>query len=99
MLQNINTKQMERISIIKKWLERQDLQLLETAMQSQQGACNEEEGLLVILNNTFRPKINETIKSQQFCQLVRQHNESEDERRVDGQAKNSSHRMQLQRSK
>ena len=48
-------------------------------MQAENETCNEEEGLFEILNNKFRPQYSETIKSPQFCKLVRQHNASAEE--------------------
>ena len=52
---------------------------LETIMQIEQEACNEEEGLFEKLNNNFSPQYNETIRSLQFCKLVRQYDESTEE--------------------
>ena len=49
MLQKFNISQTERVSFIKNWLGRQGLQLLETLMQAEQEACNEEGGLFEIL--------------------------------------------------
>ena len=45
-------------------------------MQAEQEACNDEEGLL---HQVTGLRCNTTIKSLQFCKLVRQHNESADE--------------------
>ena len=42
MLQNINISQTEIVSVIKKWLGGQGLQLLESLTQMEQEACNEE---------------------------------------------------------
>ena len=50
MLQNFNISQTKRVSIKKNWLGRQGLQLLETLIQGDQEACNDEEGLFKILN-------------------------------------------------
>ena len=57
-----NTDEKEEVPIIKNWLGRQGLQLLETLMQAEQEVCNEEECLFEILNNKFRLQYNETIK-------------------------------------
>ena len=43
MLQNFNISQMERVSIIKIWLGRQGLQLLETLTQAEHETCNNEK--------------------------------------------------------
>ena len=45
-------------------------------MQGEQEAHNDEEGLFKILNKKFKLQHNETIKSLQFHNLVRWHNES-----------------------
>ena len=47
-------------------------------MQAEQEACN--KGLFEILNDKFRLQYNEAIKLLQFYKLVRQHNESTEER-------------------
>ena len=78
MLQNFNLSQMERVSIIRNWLGRQGLQLLETLKQAKQETCN-DEGLFKTPNRKFKLQYNETIKSLQFLILVRQHNESMEE--------------------
>ena len=52
MLQNLNVSQMERVSIIKNWLGKQGLQLLDTLIQAEQEACNDEEGMFEILNKS-----------------------------------------------
>ena len=61
-LQNVNTSQMERVSIIRNWLSQQSLQILETTAQGEQEAYN-EEGLFKVLNKKFKPQYNETIKT------------------------------------
>ena len=71
MLQNFDRKQTERVSIIKNWLGRQGLQLLETLTQAEKEACNEKEDLYKILNKKFMPRYIENIKSLQFHNLVR----------------------------
>ena len=76
MLQNFNISQQERVSIIKNWLGRQGLQLLETLIQTKREACYDEEGLFEILNTMLRPQYNEKIKSLQFHSLARYYNES-----------------------
>ena len=42
-------------------------------------ACNDDKDLFKILNRKFKPQYNETIKSLQFCNLVRQKNENMEE--------------------
>ena len=54
MLQNVNISQTKRVSATENWLGRQGLQVLKTLLQVGQEACNEEEGLIEILNNKFR---------------------------------------------
>ena len=48
--------------IIKNWLGRQGLQLLESVTQAVQEICNTEGGLSELFNNKFKPQYNETIK-------------------------------------
>ena len=55
--------------IIQNWLDRQGLQLLESLTQTEQEACNTEEGLFEKLSNKFTPQYNETIKSLKFHKL------------------------------
>ena len=80
MLQNLNLGQTERVSVIKNWLGREDLQLTATLItQEEQEACNDEKGLFKTLNTKIKPQYNETIKYLQFSKLVRQSNESAEE--------------------
>ena len=65
MLQNYRISQAERVPIIKNWLGRQGLQLLELFTQAEQEVCNAEEGLIETLNNKFKPQYNETVNSIQ----------------------------------
>ena len=58
--------QAEQLAIIIKWLGRKGLQYLETLTETEQEKCNTLEGLFATLNNKFKPKYNETIKSLQF---------------------------------
>ena len=46
--------------------------------QAEQERCNTMEGLFTILNK-FKLQYNETMKSLQFCKLVRHPNENADE--------------------
>ena len=62
MFQNYNINQSERVPIIKNWLGRQGLQLLETLTQAAEEACHDEEGLFGTLGYRFKPQNNETIK-------------------------------------
>ena len=55
------------------------LQLLETLTQAEQEKCETPEGLFSTLNGKFKPWYSETIKSLQFCKLVRHSNESAEE--------------------
>ena len=79
MLQNYNSCQTEKVSVIKNWLGREGLQLLAALTDKIQEACNNEKGLFDTLNRKFRPQYNETIKSLQLCKLIRQSNESVEE--------------------
>ena len=79
MFQNFNISQAEKVLILKNWLGRQGLQLLETLMEAEQESCNNEEGLFKILNTKFKLQYNEIIKSLQFNNLVRHHNGSTEE--------------------
>ena len=63
----------QRVPIIKNWLGRQGLQLLETLAQS------DEESLLETLGNRFNLQYHEALKLLYFCKLLRQHNESAEE--------------------
>ena len=65
--------------IIKIWLGRQGLQLLESLTQAEQEVSNTEEGLFEMLNSKFKPQYNDTIKSLQLCKLMRQANENTEE--------------------
>ena len=76
MFQTYKISQAERVSIIKSWLGRQGLQLIESLTQAEQEMCNTEEGLFEIFNNKFKPQCNETIVSAQFCSLTMQTNEN-----------------------
>ena len=67
-LQNYNLGQTDKVSIIKNWLGREGLQLIATLTQ-------EEQEVFYTLNRKFKPQYNGTIKSLQFCKLIRQSNE------------------------
>ena len=54
MLQNLIITQTERVLIMKCCLGRQGLQFLETLMQTEQEAINDEEGLFKILNKKIK---------------------------------------------
>ena len=79
MLQNFNMSQTERVLIIKNWQGWQGLELLEILAQTEQETYNNEEDLLKILNKKFKLQYNETSKSLQFHNLIRQHNKSAEE--------------------
>ena len=55
---------------------KQGLQLIKTLMQAEQDRCNTMKGLVDIFNNKFYPQHNETIKSLQYCTLIRQSSEN-----------------------
>ena len=71
--------QIEKITSIKNWLGRNGLQFLETLIQAEQERCNTMGGLIAILHNKFKTQYHETIKSLQYCKLVRQPKENEEE--------------------
>ena len=50
MFQSHNINQAERVPIIKKWLGRQGLQLLETLTQAEHDACHSKDCLFKMLN-------------------------------------------------
>ena len=64
----------QKIAIIKNWLSRKALQVLETLMPVEKERCNTMEGLFNILINKFKQQYNETIKLLQIFKLVRQMN-------------------------
>ena len=66
----------EKMALIKNWLGRKGLQLLETLTQAEKEKCEMSEGLFKTLNNKFKPWYNETIKSLQYQKLSRQANGS-----------------------
>ena len=70
MLQNFNISQTEGVPIIKNWLSRQGLQLLETLTKPEQEACKDKQGLFEILNKKFKPQYSEAIKSLQFHNVI-----------------------------
>ena len=67
-----NMPDIENIAIIKNWIGRKGLQLLETLAQSEKEKCETTKGLFSTLNSKFKPWYNETFKSLQFHKLVRQ---------------------------
>ena len=50
------------MTIIKNWLGRKDLLLLETLTEAEQEKCETSKGLFQTLSNYFKPRYNETIK-------------------------------------
>ena len=70
MLQNYNLSQTEKVSVIKKWIDRKGLQLIATLTLEEQEACNNEMGLINTLDRKFKPQYNET-KSLQIYKLIR----------------------------
>ena len=69
MFQNYSISQAERVPIIKNWLGRQGLQLLEALTQAEQEAQN-TEGLFETLSRKFKPQYNETIKWFTIPQVI-----------------------------
>ena len=68
-----------KTSLIKNWLERKGLQLLEMLTQAEKENCETSKGLFKTLNNTFKSQHNDIIKSLQFHKLSRQVNKSMEE--------------------
>ena len=66
----------EKAAIIKNWLGRKGLYLLETLTEVEQEKCETSEGLFHTLSSKFKFVYNEIIKSLQFCKLVRQSNKN-----------------------
>ena len=79
MLQNYNLGKTEKVLVIKNWLGREGLPPIATLTGEGHKACNNEKSLLDTLNRKFKPQDNKTIKSLQFCKLIRQSNESAEE--------------------
>ena len=65
--------------MINNWLGRKGLQFIESLTEEEKDRCSTLEGLLKILTNKFRPQLNETIKSLQFCKLITQNRENAEE--------------------
>ena len=68
--------QTEQLVIIKSQLDRKGLQFIQSLTQMEQERCNTIQGPFTALNNKFKPKFNETIKSLRFCKLSRQTKEN-----------------------
>ena len=51
--QNCSINQAERVPVIKNWLSRQGLQLLETLTQAEQELCNADKGLFETLSKNL----------------------------------------------
>ena len=62
--------------ITQNWLGRQDLQLLQSLTQVWQEVCDTEEDLFEKYCSKFKQQYNETIKSLEFHELMRQANEN-----------------------
>ena len=78
-LTTYNTLQAEQLAMVKNWLGRKYLQFIESLLEAEKDRCSTLEGLFKILTNTFRPQFNETIKSLQFCKLIRYNRENAEE--------------------
>ena len=59
----------DKVFIIKNWLGREGLQLIQAFTNSEKEACKTEEGLFATLSEKFKPQHNETILSLQYCKL------------------------------
>ena len=69
----------EKTPLIKTWLDRKGLQLLEMLTQAQKEKYKTSKGLFKTLNDKFKPQYNETIKSLQFHKLSRKADKSAEE--------------------
>ena len=65
--------------MIKNWLGRKGLQLLDTSTKADQEKCEMSEGLFQTLINKFKLRYNETVKSLQFHKLAKQPDENTEE--------------------
>ena len=61
--------------MVKNWLGRKGLQVLEMLMNEEKTTCNTLEGLFETLSNKIRPQFNEMINSLQFQKLYRKDGE------------------------
>ena len=61
----------EKTALIKNWLGRKGLQLLEMLTQAEKEKYEMSEGLFKTLNDKFKTQDNETVKSLQFHKLSR----------------------------
>ena len=59
----------DKVPIIKNWLGREGLQLINTFTNSDKETCKTAEGLISLLGEKFKPLCNETILSLQYCKL------------------------------
>ena len=75
-LATYKTSRAEQLAIVKNWLGRKGLQFIELLKHAEEDTCSILEGLFKIPTNKFRPQLNETIKSLQFCKLSRQNGEN-----------------------
>ena len=66
----------EKVLIIKKWLGREGLQLLQIFVNTKKEVCKTVKGLFSILVGKFQPHHNEIILSLQYCKLKRKRHES-----------------------
>ena len=71
-LQSYNVNNTERIAVIKNWLGRQGLKLIEIFTQAVQELCNTVDGLFDTVSKKFYLQHNKMTKSLQYCKLSRQ---------------------------
>ena len=71
--------QTEQLAIVKNWLGRKEIQVLESLTNEEKVTCSMLDGLFETLTNKFGPQFNKTIKSLQFHKLSRQDGESAEE--------------------
>ena len=64
-----NIQEGEKITIIKNWLGRRGLQLIDSLTQEEKQACETFEGLCSTFAEKICPAFNETIKSLQYRKL------------------------------
>ena len=78
-LSTYGTPEAEKLEVVKNWLGRKGLHILETIMLAEKEVCNMLDGLFDMLATKFNPQYNETIKSLQFRKLFQFDNENVEE--------------------
>ena len=79
MSESYDMPDIEKTALIKNWLGRKGLPILETLTQAEKEKCETSKELFKTLKDKFKPLCNDTIKSLQFLKLNRQSNGSLEE--------------------